>query len=103
MGAPARRRACDLAGTLVVGQFIDYRECYIEKPNFLLKTSGGRIIKGGIRFTLVQVGSYKSTTQNKCVLTPVSAVKALACLLPLDELLGLLEPQKWIIRPIWGL
>ena len=35
--------------------------------------------------------------------TPVSDVKAPAHLLPLDEFLRLWEPQKWIIRTIWGL
>jgi hypothetical protein len=38
--------------------------------------------------------------------TPVSDIKGLphlGTLLPLDELLRLREPQKWILRPIWGL
>ena len=35
--------------------------------------------------------------------TPVSGFKALAHLLPLDELLRLWEPQKRILRTIWGL
>ena len=34
---------------------------------------------------------------------PVSAIKGLAYLLPLDELLRLWEPQKWILGTIWGL
>jgi hypothetical protein len=37
------------------------------------------------------------------VLTPVSDIKALAHLLRQGELLRLREPQKWILRPIWGL
>ena len=37
------------------------------------------------------------------VLTPVSDFKGLAYLLPLDELLRLWEPQKWILGTIWGL
>ena len=35
--------------------------------------------------------------------TPVSDFKALAHLLPLDELLRTREPQKWVLRRIWGL
>ena len=37
------------------------------------------------------------------LLTPVSAIKGLAYLLPLGELLRLWEPQKWILRPTWAL
>jgi len=40
------------------------------------------------------------------LLTPVSDIKGLphlGTLLPLDELLRLREPHKWILRPIWGL
>ena len=36
-------------------------------------------------------------------ITPVSDIKALAHLLRQGELLRLREPQKWILRPIWGL
>jgi hypothetical protein len=36
-------------------------------------------------------------------LTAVSDIKGLPHLLPLDELLRLREPQKWTLRPIWGL
>ena len=45
-------------------------------------------------------------TVETCVLTPVSDIKGLphlGALLPLDELLRLREPQKWILRPIWDL
>ena len=37
------------------------------------------------------------------VLTPVSDFKGLPYLLRQGELLRLREPQKWILRPIWGL
>ena len=37
------------------------------------------------------------------LLTPPSAIKGLPHLLPLDELLRLREPHKWILRTIWGL
>ena len=46
------------------------------------------------------------SARNACpkkVLTPVSDFKALAHLLPLDEFLRLWEPQKWLLRTIWGL
>ena len=42
------------------------------------------------------------TGENVCT-TRVSAIRGLAHLLPLDELLRLWEPQKWILRTIWGL
>ena len=35
--------------------------------------------------------------------TQVSDFRRLASLLPLDELLRLREPQKWVLRRIWGL
>ena len=37
------------------------------------------------------------------VLTPVSDIKGLPYLLRQGELLRLREPQKWILRPIWGI
>ena len=46
---------------------------------------------------------FSVPTRRKVLLTPVSAIKALAYLLPLDELLRLWEPQKWILGTIWGL
>ena len=44
----------------------------------------------------------RGTSQNWHT-TPVSAIRGLAHLLPLDELLRLWELQKWILGTIWGL
>ena len=54
--------------------------------------------------SIALAGAYTSlrVTPFTCT-TPVSAIKALAYLLPLDELLRLWEPQKWILGTIWGL
>ena len=47
--------------------------------------------------------SNRQIGHNCGVLIPVSAISGMPHLLPLDELLRLREPQKWILRPIWGL
>ena len=44
-----------------------------------------------------------SERSESTVQPPVSDIKALAHLLRQGELLRLREPQKWILRPIWGL
>ena len=53
-----------------------------------------------------RVSAGSGPRRTLALLTPVSGIRGLphlGALLPLDELLRLREPQKWILRPIWGL
>jgi len=54
------------------------------------------------RLSMVLPGLWYQPWNNP-VLIPVSDFKGLPYLLRQGELLRLREPQKWILRPIWGL
>ena len=63
-----------------------------------------------LQFDMVTMGAEASTvgrgddaSADTRHASPVSGIRGLAHLLPLGELLRLWEPQKWILRTIWGL
>ena len=55
------------------------------------------------RANAVPLARPSRSTPLSNILTPVSDIKGLPYLLRQGELLRLREPQKWILRPIWGL
>jgi len=73
----------------------------------LIAARGSLAGQSGLVFDIAP-GPRRARSKVIIVLTPVSDIKGLPhlgalFLLPLDELLRLREPQKWILQPIWDL
>ena len=81
------------------GFHIEKSKIYISVAAAYMKRDFSRLeaISSVLKRDLVGIPKFgRQPSPQPCVLTPVSAIKGLAYLLPLDELLRLWEPQKWM-------